>query len=134
MLLTLLPKELFFRNCSRLTDFTANMAYNLLDLAFAKVENNPYKFKFNELEAFNNAVLLCTMVLHDDDMPSVHYKEYNEYTHRLYAQVYAARLTMWLVYGLLSLVTSEADRLKPLLLRIARYNYSEGDSINSIIA
>ena len=128
MLLTLLPKELYFRSRSRLTDYTANMVYNLLDLAFAKVENNPYNFKFGELEAFNNAVLLCTMVLHDDDMPSVHNREYNEYTRTLYQQRYAARLTMWMVYGLLSLVTSETDRLKPLLLRIAKYNYSEEDS------
>lgn len=128
MLLTLLPKELYFRNCSRLTDYTANMVYNLLDLAFAKVENNPFNFKFSELEAFNNAVLLCTMVLHDDDMPSVHYKEYDNYARSLYKQTtYPVNLTMWLVYGLLSLVTSEADRLKPLLLRIERHHYLLND-------
>ena len=128
MILTLLPTKLYFRERTRMIDYiNDNEVYRLLYKAFTRVKNHPYNFKFGELEAFNNTVLLCTMILHDDDMPSAHYEAYWNYALSLYSRKYAARLTMWMVYGLLSLLDSEADRLEPFLFRIEKHHYRPND-------
>lgn len=125
MILTFLPIRLYFRERRRLKDFTTdNEVYQLLHKAYADMENKPYPFEFKEWEAFNNAVLLCTLILHDDDIPSTNYNEYWNYTYSLYADnLYGARLTMWMVYGLLSLITTDDDELDDLLPRIEKDNY-----------
>ena len=132
MLLTLLPTKLYFRERSHLADYVSDsQVYNLLNQAYAKVCKKPHKIagKIQTVEIFNNAVLLCTIVLHDDEIPSEHYFEYWKYTKDVQYKdkpVYTARLTMWMVYGLLSLVTSEADRLKSLLISINENNCTSG--------
>lgn len=128
MILTLLPTKLYFRERTRMIDYiNDNEVYRLLYKAFTRVINHPYNFQFGELEAFNNTVLLCTMILHDDDVPSAHYEMYWNYALSLYSWKYAARLTMWMVYGLLSLLDSEADRLGPFLFRIEKHHHRPND-------
>lgn len=137
MLLTLLPKELYFREHSQLTDYVSNsQVYNLLYQAYTKVCQKPHKIagKIQTVEIFNNVVQLCTIVLHDNEIPSEHYFEYWKYAKGVQYKdrpVYTARLTMWMVYGLLSLVSTEADRLKSLLICINENNCTSGNPVDN---
>ena len=76
MLLTRLPQELFYQKRLRLSDFIGTSdVYDLLYTAFSYAEkNNTYHFKFETLDVFTNVAVLCTMVLHDDDIPAAHYR------------------------------------------------------------
>ena len=132
MLLTRLPQELFYQKRLRLSDFIGTSdVYDLLYTAFSYAEkNNTYHFKFETLDVFNNVAVLCTMVLHDDDIPAAHYRSYWDYIKCKSDTTYQARLTMWLTYGILSLVQPTSGKTDRFLQKIDnKYNLQDQGDI-----
>ena len=134
-ILCLLPQEVYYRKRTHLVDFIGNVEDNennknnvfaWLYIAYCRLRDKPYRFKFETEELFNDTAALCTMVLHDDDMPAEHYWDYYDTIRAKARWIYQAKLTMWLAYGLLSLIEPNSRKINGFLQAIDnKYNSAD---------
>lgn len=132
MILTQLSPEKFFHERTELREYTdSSEVYDLLYTAFIEIQNLPYWFNqsFSAEKVFNDATMLCTMVLHDDNEPFKRYADYWDYIggeHLLLdgkgdlLECFQSNITMWLVYGLLSLIYPKQGKIDRFLIKLQR--------------